>query len=318
MKLIGGAGSLRYNNPMLRGETIFEPPRRAGLIFQGGLAIVLGAFGLWNLWQMAEAALGPDFVRHLLLAMLALAPFPLLVYRFRALQRSYYVLERDGIRLRWGFRVVDIPIDRVLWVHPREDLLSSLPLPWLRWPGAILGVALRPLPGAGRVEFLASTLHGLMLIGTEERVYAVSPADPGHFLNTYLRLIELGSLSPIPARSERPVFLLAQLWQRRPVRYLFLSSMLLSLGLFLWVILVIPTLPGVTLGAPAVSTGEDLLPAAALLLFPFLNVTFLVLDWVVGLFFYRTEERRPLAYMLWGSSVITASLFLLTLLIILI
>ncbi len=303
---------------MLRGETIFEPPRRVGLVFQGALAGVLGLVGLWNLWQMAEAALGPDFVRHLLFAMLALAPFPLLIYRFRALQLSYYVLERDGIRLRWGFRVVDIPIDQVLWVHPREDLLTALPLPWLRWPGAILGVALRPLPGAGRVEFLASTLRGLVLIGTAERVYAVSPVDPGHFLNTYQRLIELGSLSPIPARSEQPAFLLAQLWQLRPVRYLFLASVLLSLALFLWVSLVIPTLPGVTLDAANRAASEDLLPAAALLLFPFLNVTFQVLDWVVGLFFFRTDERRVLAYMLWGSSVITASLFLVTLLIILI
>jgi hypothetical protein len=303
---------------MLRGVTKFEPPRRVGLVFQGGLAILLGAFGLWNLWQMAEAALGPDFVRYLLLAMLALVPFPLLVYRFRALQRGYYGLERDGIRLRWGFRVVDIPIDRVLWVHPREDLLTSLPLPWLRWPGAILGVALRPLPGAGRVEVMASTLRGLVLIGTAERVFAVSPANPGHFLNTYHRLIELGSLSPIPAVSERPLFLLGQLWQRRPVRALFLAALLLNLGLFLWVILVIPTLPGVALGAPGSTQNEDLLPAAALLLFPFLNVTFLAANWVVGLFFYRTEERRYLAYMLWGSSVITATLFLTTLLVILI
>lgn len=68
---------------------------------------------------MTETAVGPVFLRYLLLAGLCLLPLPLLVYRFRALQRAHYILERDGIRLRWGLRAEDIPMDQVDWVHPR-------------------------------------------------------------------------------------------------------------------------------------------------------------------------------------------------------
>lgn len=289
---------------------IFHPPRRRGLILQGVLIAVLTLAGLWSIWQMTETAIGPLFLRYLLLAGVALLPLPLLIYRFRALQRAQYILERDGIRLRWGLRAEDIPMDQVDWVHPREDLLSGLPLPPVRWPGAVVGSSLRPLPGASRVEFLASTTRDLVLIGTPGRVFAISPQDSQAFLESYQRLTELGSLSPIAAYSERPVGFLAETWGRRSVRLLFLAALLLSLVLFVWVSLVIPNLEGVYLGAAGSAT--ELLPAAALLLLPFMNTLFQALDWALGLFLYRREENRHLAYLLWGSSVIGAALFLIT------
>jgi hypothetical protein len=289
---------------------IFHPPRRLGLILQGALIAVLALACLWSIWQMTETAMGPVFLRYLLLAGLCLLPLPTLVYRFRALQRAQYILERDGIRLRWGLRAEDIPMDQVQWVHPREDLLSGLPLPPVRWPGAVLGSSLRPLAGAGRVEFLASTTRDLVLIGTPRRVFAISPENAAGFLESYQRLTELGSLSPIAAHSEQPVNFLAETWRRPAVRLLFGAAALLSLILFAWVIVVIPGLEGIYLGATGAAT--ELLPAAALLLLPFLNIIFQVLDWALGLFLFRQEEHRPLAYILWGSSVISAAMFLVT------
>lgn len=302
---------MRYNSWVMQQGQVFEPPRRAGLLFQGGLSVVLGLIGLWNLWQMAEANLGLDFLSHLLYALLALLPLPLLVYRLRALQRSSYIIERDGIRLRWGLRAVDLPMNTIDWVHPREDLLTALPMPPVRWPGSVFGTSLRPLPGSARVEYLASTTRGLVLIGTAERVYAISPQDSQAFLQAYQRAIELGSLSPIPPLSEQPAFLVAEVWQSRAARYMLLAAIVLGLALFVWVSLLLPTLGGVRLG----STGPDqeLLPATTLLLLPFLNTIFLILDWGLGLYLYRHERSRPQAYLLWGTSVLTSVLFLITL-----
>lgn len=260
---------------------------------------------------MAESTIGPEFLRYLLLALLTFLFLPLFIYRFRALQRAYYQVEREGLRLRWGLREIDIPTTEILWVHPREDLLTNLPLPPLRWPGSVLGTSVRPLPGASRVEFMASTTRHLLLIGTKEKVYAISPNNAQEFLVTYKRMTELGSLSPIQAYEKQPSVIIADLWRTGSIRYLFIVAVITSLILFTWVILIIPTLPGVRFGAAG--NVQELLPAATLLLLPFLNTLFQILDWGLGIYFFRDDTRRPLAYLLWGTSVVVSGLFLLTL-----
>lgn len=130
------------------------------------------------------------------------------------------------------------------------------------------------------------------------------------FVASYQRLTELGSISPIAARSEQPVSFLSETWRQPVARSLFIAAALGSLLLFAWVIVLIPRLEGVYLGASGSAT--ELLPAAALLLLPFLNIIFQALDWALGLFLFRQPQRRPLAYILWGSSVLSAGLFLAT------
>ena len=63
------------------------------------------------------------------------APLPLFTYRLYSLWRSTYVVARDGMRLRWGLRVEDIPISDILWVYRADEVEFSPSLPLLRWPG---------------------------------------------------------------------------------------------------------------------------------------------------------------------------------------
>jgi hypothetical protein len=295
----------------------FAPPRRLGLLFQGGLIALCASAGLWNIYILGQSEVGPFFARNLLLSLVPFLPLPILIYRFRALQNASYVIERDGIRLRWGFRVVDIPMYCIDWVHPQEDLDVPLPKPWLRWPGAVLGSPLRRLGGIHPLEFMAAHGKGLVLIGTPERVYVISPADPEAFLVAYQRLFELGSLAPIEAQSLYPSVLAADLWQVRPVRYLLIGSALLSLILLVAVSLIIPGQSQVFLGSAALGADLDPIPAVALLLLPVLNSMFVLLDWGAGLFFYRREPYRPLAFLLWGSSVLLPMMFFVSLVFIL-
>lgn len=289
---------------------IFHPPLRLGQIFQLTAAGLLALISLWAVREMTRSPLGPALVRNLLIALVAFIPLLVLSYRLRALQTASYTLQRDGIQLRWGLRAVDIPMTLVRWVHPREDLLVPLPLPWPYWPGSVLGYGLRPLRGAGRVEFLAAGIRNLVLIGTPEQVYAISPADPQAFLATYHRLAEFGSLSPLPPKSVYPTSMLSTLWINRPVRYLLISGLLLSLVLLVWVGLSVPARSQVSLGFRADKSPLQPVPIAALFLLPLLNSLFFLLDVLFGLFFYRHEHHRPLAYALWVSAAVIPLFFL--------
>ena len=195
---------------------VFHPPRRAGLLLDTAIIIGLVFAAIFGLRGVANAEIGLTFLLYLLPVLVAAVLTPIFFYYVFALQRSYYTLRRDGISLHWGLRLEDIPIDRVEWVRLASDLSRPLPAPPLRLPGAMLGV--RHDPSLGEVEFIASRASGMVLVHTPARTFAISPEDPKAFLQAYRQLSEYGSLTPMPARSQFPGFLLARLWSDRPAR----------------------------------------------------------------------------------------------------
>jgi hypothetical protein len=287
--------------------SIFHPPRRFGLIFQGTMILALLAGGGWGLWQAANANIGPIFLLYLLPALVALGFIPVGAYSFYALRGAWYQLEREGIRLHWGLRSEDIPMTAVHWVRPAEELGRRPGAPRLHLPGAVLGMRRRT--GFGEVEYLAARATGLVFIATPKRLYAISPDDPASFLKAYQRLTELGSLSPMAPKSIYPTFLLARVWTARPARYLILAGLVLSLALLAWASLAIPTRTQISLGFEPNGSRRDAIPAVRLLLLPVLNAIMFLVDFILGLFFFRDDARYPLAYFLWASGAFTPLLF---------
>lgn len=295
-------------------QFVFTPGRRLGIVFHLGAILVLLIVGVLGLYQAASAGIGPAFLLYLSLPLLTVLVAPLLAYRLYALWTAYYVLERDGIRLRWGLRQENIPMTNVTWVSPASELEKQPPLPLLRWPGAVLGMRhltnKQNLTGSGPIEYMASSGRGLVLVGTRERVFAISPADLNGFSYTFDRLTELGSLTPLQARSVYPTFLIARAWRSRLVRGLLLSSWLLTLGLLVLVSLTIPGRTQVHLGFRPDGAPGDLVPAARLLLLPVLDGLVILTDFFLGLFYFRRQESQHLSYLLWGSGTVVAFLFL--------
>jgi hypothetical protein len=286
----------------------FEPPRRSGLLFQIGAIIVLSAGALLLFIQATLATLGPQFLAFLLVSLLLATVALVFAFRTYSLIRSSYVLERDGIRLQWGFRIEDIPIDQVLWVRLAEDLQKPLPKPRLRWPGAVVGV--RWLEEIGQVEFMAANETQLVLIGTPERVFAISPSNREQFLQAFQLQTELGSLTPIQAFSTYPTFLFSELWESPLGRAFLITSLVLSLGLFIWVGMTVPNLESVSLGYSPTGSPWPPVPAVQLFLLPVLNILLTAVGFIYSLYFYRREMNHPLAIVLWVSTALTNFLFL--------
>ncbi len=297
----------------------FRPPRGAGIVFNLGGIVLLASGAIWGLWGASQAENNLVFILYLIPVLVAVLGVPFLTYRVLALRGAFYRLERDGVTLRWGLRSEDIPIDAVLWVRPAAEVGSGLPLPLLRWPGNVVGT--RRLSGGGVVEFMAANTRQLVLIATSRLIFAVSPENPAEFISIYHRQTELGSLTPLTPRTVYPTFLLGRVWQRRSARALLLTSLVLNLILVTWVALVAPVRGEVIMG---VQRGGEVVPAVQLMLLPVLSSFFFLVDFFLGLFFYRRgvlllatstrvgSARNPnmvLAYLLWGSAVITSLMF---------
>ena len=286
----------------------FDPPRRRGVLFHLAVLIALLALAGWLFIQATQAELGPLFLFYLLGALFLAVPLPVFFSRLMALNRGYYLLERDGVRLRWGMRAEDIPMTDILWVRLGEGLLEPLSLPAPRWPGAVLGQRLHA--EVGEIEFMAASTENLVLIGTPQRVYAISPGDRNQFLRAFQLQTEMGSLSPLPAFSAHPTFLLADVWGSPVARIFFVFSLVLSLALFMWVGLAVPGLETVALGFSASGAPVTALPAVQLFLLPVLNILLFLGTFVLSLYFHRQSSTHPLAYLLWFSSALTNVLFL--------
>jgi hypothetical protein len=293
----------------------FYPSRRFGFLFHTvcmSLLLMAGAYGMWRVARVETAA---ALLISLAPAAAAALGVPLLAYRLYGLLGAEYTVERDGIRLRWGLRLEHIPADQVEWVGRSDRYGQALPKPWLVWPGSTLGV--RHLPDGRRLEYLSGRTRNLVLIVTPGRLYAISPADPGDFELTFLRLTELGSLAPIPARSVMPAFLFGGFRSDRAARLMLLGSLLLWLVLLASVAFGIADREQVVLRFTAQGEAAEFAPAVRLFLLPVLSALFLLVDGLLGLIFYRRVELRPLAYLLWGAGIVTTGLLLVAVLMIL-
>jgi hypothetical protein len=289
---------------------LFPPSKRNGLLLHGTLVVIFLAISGWGFFNLTRADVGPNFVLYLLIGLIAFAPAPLFGYRAYALLQAEYILDRDRLELRWGLRDEDIPLSDIEWVRP-AGLTHPLRLPPLPMAGAILGLSRHP--DLGVVEFMASDRKNLLLVATAKRVYAISPARPAEFTQTFARAIELGSLKPAEARSVYPSSVVTQAWESGLTRYLWLMTLFLNIGLIAWVSLLIPTFPRVALGF---KPGQipDAVPSSQLILLPLISLFLSLAGWVIGLYFYRWTRQRILSMLLWISSALASLLFLIAVL----
>ncbi len=286
---------------------VYYPPKRAGTIVHLLLILFFSGGGAWSIWRASNVQVAPQLLPYLALILLFLITVPFLIYRLYALHRSHYSLERGGIQLQWGWRSEKIPMDKVKWVHKAEDLEIPPQPPLIRWPGSVIGFR-RFLRGPV-VEFMASREKGLVIIATEEGYFAISPFQIEDFILSYNSLTELGSISLLTTQSSHPTLILTEISGKKPLLWIFLAGAILNITLLIWTLLIIPSREKVSLGFTPGGIPHEPLESVRLILFPIINTTAYLGNLVLGLFLFRNEENRVLAYILWGGSLLIAIIF---------
>lgn len=290
----------------------FPPSKRLGLTLHAVILLLLGGLSIWGFLNLTHAEMGPTFVTYLLMGLIAFAPMPYLGYRAYALLKADYYIDRDSLAILWGLRIEDIPLTDIEWVRPASDLTTPLLLPRFRMPGAVLGR--RRHPDLGAVEFIASSARNLILIATSRNVFAISPGNMAALVRTFARATELGSLTPTEAKSVYPSFVITQAWETPSARFLWISGLLLNLGLVAWVGILIPSLSQVPFGFDPQGVPSVAVPAVQLILLPLISALMFIIGILAGLYFYRWDKERPLAFIIWVSSALCPLLFLMAVL----
>src|SRR5512140_2716109 len=290
----------------------FPPAKQFGMIVHVIMIGVLAGASAWGFINLINAQVGPMFVFYLLVALIAFAPVPFLAYRAYALLKADYYIDRDSLAILWGLRIEDIPLTDIEWVRPASDLTEPLALPRFRLPGGVLGR--RRHPDLGSVEFIAASAKNLILIATSRHVFAISPKDAAALVRTFARATERGSLTPTEAKSVYPSFVITQAWENPVARFLWISGLLLNLGLVAWVGILIPSLSKVPFGFNPFGVPNVTVPSVQLILLPLISALMFIIGILAGLYFYRWDKERPLAFVIWISSALSALLFLIAVL----
>lgn len=292
--------------------TSFPPSRRGGALFHTAAMVLCLAGSVWMFNQATRTPVGMEFAGYLLGFIGLALPIPFLAYRLYSLLRGSYTIRSGSIRLVWGLRVEEIPLVDITWIRPLAYLDYPLPLPVLRWPGAWVGV--RRIDRRHTVEFMAASRRGLLVIETARGAYAISPEDPAGFLHSFQRIAELGALDAPPGSSIRPGELVGSVWRSRFARWALVSALVLAAGFALWTVIALQPTPGVRY--PLAGTSR-FVNSTQLILMPVLNSVYFLIDLLLGLFFFRRPETRPLSYLLWITSSLASILFFLAVLMLL-
>lgn len=286
----------------------FQAPKRRGIMLHISILFVLSLLIGLMLIVASESPPGLLAVFLLIASVLLSLLLPVFSYRLYALLRSEYSLSRAGLRIRWGLRQIDLPHELILDVALAEELHSPPAAPRWSWPGSILGIT--EDEELGPVEYIASRSEGMLLVGTVQRVYVISPEKPGDFLAVYHREAERGSLVELKASSVMPSFVLSQAWQELPVRRLLLAGAGLAVALLLLVGFIAPGLEGISLGFDSSGAPLEAVTGTQLFLLPALNLAFFFANLLLGLILYRESKNTLLARLVWGSSLLSGVLFL--------
>lgn len=286
----------------------FHPPRTAGIVLHAALLVfLLGGISVL-LVLVFSRPVGWPLVFYLLGILALITLLPLAAYRGYALLKARYTIERDGLRVRWGLRTEDLPVTEVLWVRPASDLLKALSLPRFSIPGAILGVSQHE--ELGEVEFIASSAPNMVIVSSLDKTLVLSPEDPEDFSRRFQRVIEMGSLSPIEARTAVPAAYMNQVLRDQLARVLLAAGAGLTLLLLVITSLLIPFREVVSIGYDFNGLPLPPVPSNRLLMLPVIAVFFFFLNLIAGLFLYRRGENRVISYYLWAVGVLTPLLLL--------
>jgi len=281
----------------------FIPTRKKGMLVMGFTALLLLVAGGMAFYLSYAATTGLEVILWIIIGTLLSLLVLLLLYRMYALGNAAYEVRRESLKIRWGLRSEEIPTGEIEWVRPARDLAFDLPLPRIWWAGAILGT--REVQGLGTVEYLAADASDLLLVAAPELVFAISPEDEAGFMRAFRHASELGSLTPVQAQSIQPSFILGRIWQDRAGRWSILSGLGIAILLLAIVTALIPTLGSIHFGfTPSGAATLEPSTPEHLLLLPVLNALTWTLNLLVGFYFYRQDQKKMLAYLLWSCSAL--------------
>ena len=229
-----------------------------------------------------------------------------LAYRAASAFTLVYELDRNGLYITWlGNRAV-VPLDQIQSVDVGV-VPGRIPLRLLQGIGYYWGQG-RTAEGKRLHLFATRPPSRCLVIYTAEDAYAISPADHEAFVQDLEQRRNLGATKPLASTIEPSRVFLYVFWNDTTVRTLLLIAFVLNLLVLALLAVRYPALdPMVQMRFDAAGQASDLRPRHQVLFLPLAAFGLSLLNTVVGLLLYRSQQLG--ARLLQGASVMVQVLF---------
>lgn len=179
---------------------VFRPPRALGVITGGGFA--LWSFVFAFLAANTVAGGSPEFKTFLgwtLTAVFTVLGCVFANWAYALLSLSY-IIDRDVLTIRWGFREVEVPIDSILRMVPGRTV-DEAQVRGLNWLGCHVGHADVKRMGYTLFYSTHKSPTELLFVHTTEESYALTVLDQAAFAEEVQARATLGPMEAHPQRS---------------------------------------------------------------------------------------------------------------------
>lgn len=192
----------------------FRPPRALGVI-------VGGAFTVWAAvaaFVAAQAAIGAEAELKTFLAWVVAAVCAVLAVVFGnwaySLFSLAYLIDRDTLTIRWGFRRIVVPIEAIQRMVPGRTL-DEAHVNGLNWWGCHVGGSDVKRIGYTLFYSTHTTPEELLYLVTSEESYAITVLDQAAFAEDIQARAALGPVEPHVQRSEATGLAALPFWRDR-------------------------------------------------------------------------------------------------------
>jgi hypothetical protein len=291
-----------------QGLTIERPSRTAGTAIGAALAAVALVLAVALLARaISWPASWPGFLAFTgagVLAVLA-GVFGFWAWACATLK---YVLDHNGLAVRWGPVTHYVPLSAITVVTPGAPDAKPR-ISGLGWWGYHIGRG--EVEGIGTVVFFSThrSPQELVYVRTADVAYGISPMDPERFAAEVERF-RSGDEEPDgrPATIYREPIAAHPIWADRVAQYLALAAIALNLGLWAFVLAVYPELSDqITIEFPPLGDITTLEDRSEILSIPATATALLGVNLVAGLIFEWKE--RAATYLVLSTTLFLQLLF---------
>ncbi|MFH1928734.1 MAG: PH domain-containing protein [Chloroflexota bacterium] len=285
---------------------VWKPKIILGGICGAAIIGVISIFDRWCLQRLSTAPVDLTFFFLALAIVLSIFIVVLMVYLLYGLLSLSYILDRNGLVIRWGPLRQVVPMGNIERIVPAEEVHVPMRFYGVAWPGYRVGRGY--VKGLGSLHVYATCpLRDQLLVITPSQVYGISPSDPQAFLTDFDRRAGLGLVHRMEQITHRSAWASMPIWTDRQAQALIFAGFLINLWLVAYICNAYPELPHILpLHFDSLGEVDRVGERAELFILPLIGWIVQMFDTLAGLLLHPRQTAG--SYLLFVVAVLVQAL----------